>query len=284
MTNKVIIIGGGPAGVACAIAIKHLGIEPLIIEKHKIGGLIRNANLVENYSLLEKNITGKMLAKKLEQKIKDRNIKVVYDEVKNIKTGKEISVKTSRKTYKTEYLVIATGTKASILPKIKIDKKTSQKIFYEIADIPKQNKKTIAIIGAGDVGFDYAINLSKNNEILILNKDSKPKCNLTLLKRVNENQNIAQLKNVKIKNISTQGKKIKIDTNKKPLITDTIIVAIGRKPNLDFVKKNILKNKKIFVIGDTVNDIYRQVSITSADGVKTAMHIFEDYESKTNNR
>lgn len=284
MTSKVIIIGGGPAGVACAVAIKHLGIEPLIIEKHKIGGLVRNANLVENYSLLEKNITGKMLAKKLEQKIKSRNIKVIYDEVKNIKTGKEIVVKTSRKTYKTEYLVIATGTKASILPNIKIDKKISKKVFYEIADMPKQNKKTIAIIGAGDAGFDYALNLSLNNQILILNKDSKSKCNTTLLNRVEKNQNIVHIKNVKIKNISSQNKKIKIDTNKKPLIVDTIVIAIGRKPNLDFVKKNVLKNKKIFVIGDTVNDIYRQISITSADGVKTAMHIFKDYETKTNNR
>ena len=83
--NQVItIVGAGPAGVACAVAIKHLGIEPLLIEKHKIGGLIRNANLIENYSLLEQNISGKTLAKKLEKKVKDRNIKTLFQNVKNI--------------------------------------------------------------------------------------------------------------------------------------------------------------------------------------------------------
>ncbi|HHI03008.1 MAG TPA: FAD-dependent oxidoreductase, partial [candidate division Zixibacteria bacterium] len=47
--NEVIIIGAGPAGIAAAIQLKRSGLNPAIFEKKKIGGLLNNANLVENY-------------------------------------------------------------------------------------------------------------------------------------------------------------------------------------------------------------------------------------------
>ena len=43
----------------------------------------------------------------------------------------------------------------------------------------------MAIIGAGDAAFDYAINLvSKNNEVTILNRGGKRKCLPLLWKRI----------------------------------------------------------------------------------------------------
>jgi len=47
--KKVAIIGAGPAGIATAIQLRRYGINPLLFEKEKVGGLLRNANLVENY-------------------------------------------------------------------------------------------------------------------------------------------------------------------------------------------------------------------------------------------
>jgi thioredoxin reductase (NADPH) len=47
--ENVIIIGGGPAGIAAAIQLKRYGLDPLILERKALGGLLRNANLVENY-------------------------------------------------------------------------------------------------------------------------------------------------------------------------------------------------------------------------------------------
>ena len=44
----VIVIGAGPSGIAAAIQIKRYGIEPVLFEQNEIGGLLRNANNVEN--------------------------------------------------------------------------------------------------------------------------------------------------------------------------------------------------------------------------------------------
>ena len=45
----VIIIGGGPAGLAAAIYMSRAKYKTLVIEKNKIGGLITITNEVVNY-------------------------------------------------------------------------------------------------------------------------------------------------------------------------------------------------------------------------------------------
>ena len=47
--EEVIIVGAGPAGLATALQLERYGIKPLVVEKEHLGGLLHNANLVENY-------------------------------------------------------------------------------------------------------------------------------------------------------------------------------------------------------------------------------------------
>jgi len=42
------IIGAGPAGISEGVQLKRYGIESTIFERDRIGGLVRNAYLVEN--------------------------------------------------------------------------------------------------------------------------------------------------------------------------------------------------------------------------------------------
>jgi len=48
MPVDVIIVGAGPAGIACAVQLKHQGVKFVLLESKWIGGLLVNANLVEN--------------------------------------------------------------------------------------------------------------------------------------------------------------------------------------------------------------------------------------------
>ena len=58
------IIGSGPTGIAASIYLKRAGFDIISFERKKIGGLLINANLVENYPGFPKGISGKKWSRK----------------------------------------------------------------------------------------------------------------------------------------------------------------------------------------------------------------------------
>ena len=46
--NNIAIIGAGPAGVSAAVQLRRYGFAVDIFERNIVGGLARNANLIEN--------------------------------------------------------------------------------------------------------------------------------------------------------------------------------------------------------------------------------------------
>lgn len=264
--SKIAIIGAGPAGIACAVQLKRFGIEALLFEKKQIGGLLRNANWVENYLGFESGISGQDLVEKFGKNLEILNIKPVFEEVIKVSYDKCFLLETEKGFYQSEILVIASGTK----PK-KLDYKN---LTYEIVDLDKKSciNKNFAIIGAGDAAFDYALNLVNNynaNEVNILNRSEKVKCIPLLEERALYTGKINHIKNVKANDIE------KFIAN-----TDYTLAAIGREPYLDFIDETILSNKqklegekRLYFIGDVVNNFLRQTLIAAGQGMKAAMKI-----------
>ncbi len=74
----------------------------------------------------------------------------------------------------------------------------SQSLFYEVYPLIGEKDKEIVIIGAGDAAFDYALNLSCNNRVTILNRGSKIKALPLLFDRIQVNKAIRYLTNTEI--------------------------------------------------------------------------------------
>ena len=81
MSERIGIIGGGPAGIACAIQLNRYGWEPVIFEKDALGGLLRNANLVENYLGFPFGISPDYLLESFEKHLLKYEIDIRYEEV-----------------------------------------------------------------------------------------------------------------------------------------------------------------------------------------------------------
>ncbi len=288
MQSNIIIIGAGISGISCALQLNRYNIDFLIFEKNNIGGLINNANCIKNYPGFNE-ISGIDLSKKLNTQLKKNRIKIIKEEILSVKyVNNHFILKSNKNTYKCNYLICATGT----IPKKPLqyknfDRKIKNRIFFDILKLRKCKNKNILIIGAGDIAFDYALSLSRYNNIMIFNRGNKIKALKQLENEVNNTKNIQYYKNTKLHSLKLKNNKLLISDNQNNQYTfDYIVYAIGRQKNtLSFLKidnntkKLLLKNKKLFFIGDLKRENFKQLTIASGDGTLLAMKIKDLYEN-----
>ena len=283
--DKVAIIGAGPAGIACATQLKRYGIDFLLFEKKQVGGLLRNANLVENYLGFESGVSGKELVRKFRRNLEILGIEPIHEEVMNVRLSDGIfNIETNNSAYNADILVIASGTKPRQIP-AHIKNFEEKEIIYEIADMENTSfiNKSISIIGAGDAAFDYAINLVNNynvKEVFILNRSNTVKCIPILEKRVLDTEKVKHIKNIRVKSIEKIQEQFVLSCengNESQLLSaDYLICAIGREKHVDFLGSSILKTNnqsKLYFIGDVSNGSCRQTLIAAGEGIKAAMEI-----------
>ncbi len=280
------IIGAGPSGIATAIQLKRYGIEPVIFEKGHIGGLLREANLVENYPGFPDGISGNALADRFVRHLEMNDIKVHAEEVITLDyCEKSFQIQTEERLISVQIVVIATGTRPKRF-NAEITPGAEKYIYSEISPLNSVKNNKIAVIGAGDAAFDYALSLSKKNEVVILNRGEKVRCLPLLRKRVMEAENITYKENISVKKIREEKGGLKLlcfsPAGEYCLHVQSLLPAIGREPSLVFISKNVRENivplqksGVLHLIGDVNNGIYRQTAISTGDGIRAGMKIYQ---------
>jgi len=260
--EKVIIIGAGPAGIACALQLKRYDIDSLLIEKNEIGGLVKNAWRLDNYPGFPDGISGLELVKKLSEHIRRFDIRYSISDIRTSNHfGGYFQIAGDGKEFSCEFLVIATGTKAK--------HPQGDQIYTEVYPLLEVTGKKIDIVGAGDAAFDYAMSLSVHNKITIHNRGTNIKCIPALLDMALEHPNISYVEN-----------------SSPSFSSDYTIFATGREPDLDCLSDELRKKQKhleqeglLYVIGDVKNGMVRQTSVATGDGIRAAMAIKDRLKS-----
>lgn len=105
----VIIIGGGPAGLAAAVYMARAQYKTLVIEKGKIGGLITITSEVVNYPGVLKT-TGKELTEQMRQQAEGFGAEFLLAEALESKLDCDIKeVRTDKGTFKSLGVIMAMG-------------------------------------------------------------------------------------------------------------------------------------------------------------------------------
>ncbi|UCF06816.1 MAG: NAD(P)/FAD-dependent oxidoreductase [bacterium] len=283
----VIIIGGGPAGIACAVQLRRGGVEPVLVESDAVGGLLRNANLVENYPGFPCGIEGPELAKRFAHQLDHAGVHTLRDEVEHL-TYKDggFHVRTGSETIRARIAVVATGTKPKRLGGITIPDGAQGRVYYEVYPLREVRNKRIAIVGAGDAAFDYALSLSRHNEVSILGRSDAARCIPVLRERCYADGNITWHGGTVLEEVvrAEEGLVLGCDDGggreRWEHEADYVVIAIGREPCLDFLGSetaarlgDLAHEGVLHLVGDVKNDIYRQTAICVGDGVRAAMCI-----------
>lgn len=294
-----IIIGCGPSSLSAAIQLKRANIEFLMIAE-EMGGLIRNANLIENLLGFPNGVSGKKMASIMQETIEKFEIPVIYAKVGDVKYDKKhywittyycLGTSLTELTFSCEYLIVGTGTVPNTLDIPGEDEAFNRKLlFYDIYKFAyNSDNLRIGIIGSGDAAYDYALNLvNDSNSIEILQRGNTSNALSLLLNLVAEKSNIVVKSNTSIRKIKVAENQlnVELETEHGPVSKnfDVIFVTIGRSPNISLLSPELrelfLKGKdhewldaKLWFIGDMKNKQHRQLAIAMADGIKAAMEI-----------
>jgi len=330
--TELAIIGAGPGGYVAGIRAGQLGIKTIIIEKNYLGGVCLNVGCIPTKALLHaseillniknsskmgieindlkldikklnswKNSIIDKLVSGINFLLKNYNVEVIFGEAKFI-DEKTLLVKTKNDDIKivSKYIIIATGSRPSELPNIKRDGNFVWNSDDAVAlkEIPKK----LLIIGAGAVGLEFASIYSRlGSDVTVIEIANQilpgidNEC-ATTLKRALEKQNIKIFTNSKVIGYKENVFEIEIKGNVKSFEFDKVLLAVGRKPNVENLnlesvgislnEKGFIKvNKKlqtnvenIYAIGDVIGQPLLAHK-ASKEGI-TAVEIIAGIESE----
>lgn len=281
------ILGAGPSGIAAAVQLKRYRYSPVLVERDRVGGLLKNAHLVENYPGFPAGINGVKLVSLFRRQLERFDIRPLKTDIRSVDyAGGRFVLEGDPRSLSCEVLLAATGTLPRTIPLPGKPEAFEGKVYYEVYPLRSVSGKEIAIIGAGDAAFDYALQLAERNRVAVHHRYRRVHALPVLQERVAANPAIA------LHPESTMEYAAYTDDNRLALtwretdgkrteVCDYLLPAVGRKPNLAYLSDSLLgerrrleDEKRLFIIGDAGNREFRQVSIAVADGVRAAMEIW----------
>lgn len=145
-----IIIGAGIAGLTAAIYLERAGKNVLVLESKIHGGQIINTVNIENWPG-ELGVSGAELMQKIYQQAIDLGAEVEYEEVIGIVDGNEKIVKTEDVEYKTDAIIIATGTEPRKMSEKQTADAGKRAISYcATCDGALYKGKPVVVVGSGN--------------------------------------------------------------------------------------------------------------------------------------
>ncbi len=275
-TYDVAIIGSGPGGYVAAIRCAQLGMKTAIIEKYStLGGTCLNVGCIPSKALLDSShhydnaikhfeahgieISGdikmnleKMIARKdsvIAQTcdgikfLMEKNKIDVYEGIGSFKDATHIDIKGKKNiTIEAKNTIIATGSKPSSFPFIKLDKKrviTSTEAL-KLKEIPKH----LVVIGGGVIGLELGqVYKRLGAEVTVVEYMDRivpgmDKAVSKELQKVLKKQKMKFLTSHKVTSVAAKGNEVIIKADDKKgnpieLKADYCLVSVGRKPYTD---------------------------------------------------
>lgn len=294
---RLIVIGGGPAGMAAAVTAKEHGVEEvLLLERHSyLGGVLPQC--IHNgfgTQLYNTDYTGGEYAWMWKQKTEAAGVQVhVGTSVLSIEKGwtvKCVSASMGAKELKADAVVIATGCRERTLPQMMIPGSRPAGVFTAGAAQLMMNiknylpGKSAVILGSGDIGLIMArrMTLEGINVKMVLGQENSGLAR-NIVQCVEDYDipirygwtvvSVHGYRRLKGVSVAPFGKDGKPDFSKKEYIPcDTLLVATGLIPELEICRGyEIAEADGCFICGNAkiVHDLADHVT---EDGIAVGKH------------
>ena len=258
----VLIIGGGPAGLAASVYGSCEGLKTILIEKSNPGGQSSSSARIENYLGFPKGISGADLTRRaIAQTLRFGTEILTPKIVKNIhlKDGYKITEMTDGSDVHSKTVIIATGVEYTKLEIPGLDNFTGAGVYYGSASVEAHACKNeiVYIVGGGNSACQAAMHIAKfATEVnIVIRRDSIKKTAANyLIENINKTPNIKVHTNTEI--ISVEGDKVLENITlkdsktgeEKTVLAKALFIYIGAKPGTTWLNDIVIKDEKGFII------------------------------------
>ncbi|TES94116.1 MAG: thioredoxin-disulfide reductase [Promethearchaeota archaeon] len=292
-TYDLIVLGGGPTAIGCAIYAARFALDVLVIGKI-FGGLIATTHLVENYPGIT-STSGQGLMDMFKEHMNSLNIPYISDEIRSIEqTTDHFVLHSFFQKFKAKSVVIATGSERKKLGIPGEEDFAGRGVSYcATCDGPFYKDKTVCVVGGSDSAAKEALFLSQNvKKVYIIYRGEEIRAEPINKKRVEENHKIEIIYRTNIVEIKGDNTvKSVIFDNGTEFEVDGVFIEVGSIPNSDLAKRigvktneknEIIINRKsetnipgIFAAGDVADAPFKQAITGVSEGVIAAYSSFD---------
>lgn len=304
MSEKLVVIGSGPAGHTAAIYAGRALLKPLMYEGFMAGGVAAGGQLtttteIENFP----GFPGAILGSELMNRMREQNVQCGGTVLTETITKVDFSCRPfklwteSDEMVEADTVVIATGATAR---RMGVPGETQ---FWQrgisacaVCDgaLPMYRNKPSVVIGGGDTAMEEAMHLAKfASKVFLVHRRDSFRASKAMQEKVFANPKIEVIWNSTL--VSAAGSKslesVKLrnvnDNTEKDLEVSGLFYAIGHKPNTDFVVGKLDLDEAgyiltkpgttqtsvpgVFAAGDVQDKKYRQAIVAAGSGCMAAL-------------
>jgi thioredoxin reductase (NADPH) len=261
----VVVVGGGPAGLANAVYAASEGLRIVLVEQNAPGGQAGTSSRIENYLGFPNGITGADLAQRATAQARRFGAELITaQEVVGIRRedpyrivqladGKEIS---------SYAVILTTGMAVRTLDVAGIEPLLGLGVYYgaALSEAVTYRGHDICIIGGANSAGQGALFFSRyarHVTIVLRAAGLSPSMSHYLVERINATENISVITRVEVASVAGEGRLENIvlrniDTGEGcTLNTDAIFIYIGTAPHTEMVAGLLERNDKGFILTGT---------------------------------
>ena len=308
-TEKVVIIGSGPAGLTACIYAARANLSPLCFEGYNAGGLIPGGQLmftteVENYPGFPAGITGPEMMKAFRDQAERFGTRYIRDDVTEVDFSKQpFTVKSADETVPAHAVIIATGARANWLNlenEQRLAKSGGGVSACAVCDgaMPLYRGQELVVVGGGDSAIEEGTYLTKfAKKVYLVHRRDQLRASKAMQDRFFRHVEQGKMEpvwdtipidvlgdnaitGVRLKNVKTG--------EERDLPCKGLFLAIGHTPNTDLFKDFLETNEKgylkvtrpgstytsvegVFAAGDVADHVYRQAITAAGTGCMAAI-------------
>jgi thioredoxin reductase (NADPH) len=290
----VVIVGGGPAGLAAALYTARMDLKTVVIDRGPLGGQLLNTELIEDYPGFE-SILGSELATKMGEHARKFGV-----EVRDFEPVKEVDVEGQTKVVRLESgeelrapaLIMAAGGLPRYLEVPGEKEFWGRGVSYcAVCDGAFFKGQELAVIGGGDAAVEEGEFLTRYaSKVYIIHRRSQLRAQPILIDRAKANPKIEFIFDAHVKGITGDSKVhiVRYEQHGKvvELPVGGVFVFIGFVPNSGLFKVHVNHDdagyivtdrnmqtsvEGVWAVGDVRSQLTKQIATAVGDGTTAAV-------------